>query len=94
MNIYSVPKECEDIPSDKSGVYTIYPSSQNHPVHVLCIMEKGKKWTVSICPLTMSNMDKQLDLFVKFCIFVFPYVYFKTFIFLDNLDISLIKIAN
>ncbi|XP_076072755.1 microfibril-associated glycoprotein 4-like isoform X1 [Mytilus galloprovincialis] len=45
-NLNNIPRECEDIQSNSSGDYTIYPSSQNHPVHVYCIMEKGKKWTV------------------------------------------------
>ncbi|XP_071133318.1 uncharacterized protein [Mytilus edulis] len=45
-NQQKFPRECEDIQSNSCGVYRIYPSSQNHPVYVYCIMEKGKKWTV------------------------------------------------
>ncbi|XP_076072757.1 ficolin-2-like [Mytilus galloprovincialis] len=45
-NMNNIPKECEDLHSNRSGVYTIYPTNEHQPVQVFCIMEYGKKWTV------------------------------------------------
>ncbi|VDI17172.1 Hypothetical predicted protein [Mytilus galloprovincialis] len=39
-------EECEDIQTNKDGVYTIYPGGGDRAVLVYCIMRQTKKWTV------------------------------------------------
>ncbi|CAC5384513.1 Angiopoietin-related protein 6,Angiopoietin-related protein 2,Microfibril-associated glycoprotein 4,Angiopoietin-related protein 1,Fibrinogen C domain-containing protein 1 [Mytilus coruscus] len=43
-----LPSECEDIDSDKDGVYSVYPKGKSYSrrISVYCIMMGEKKWTV------------------------------------------------
>ncbi|XP_076114482.1 low-density lipoprotein receptor-like isoform X1 [Mytilus galloprovincialis] len=43
-----LPSECEDISSDKDGVYLVYPKGKmtSRKIFVYCIMSGNKKWTV------------------------------------------------
>lgn len=48
LSIYSEKRECEDIPVNINGVYTIHPDGGDRAVLVYCILGQTKKWTVSI----------------------------------------------
>ncbi|XP_071123152.1 very low-density lipoprotein receptor-like [Mytilus edulis] len=53
-----LPSECEDISSDKDGVYLVYPKGKmtSRKIFVYCIMSGNKKWTV-IQKRTDGSMD-------------------------------------
>ncbi|XP_076114481.1 microfibril-associated glycoprotein 4-like [Mytilus galloprovincialis] len=53
-----LPSECEDISSDKDGIYLVYPKGKmtSRKISVYCIMSGNKKWTV-IQKRTDGSMD-------------------------------------
>jgi hypothetical protein len=49
-----LPRECDDIVGNVSGVYEIYPDGTSRSVSVYCNMDKTDKWTVRIRVLVSS----------------------------------------
>ena len=41
-----MPRECDDIIANVSGVYEIYPDGTSRSASVYCNMDKTDKWTV------------------------------------------------
>jgi len=44
-----LPRECDDIIGNVSGVYEIYPDGTSRSVSAYCNMDKTDKWTVRFC---------------------------------------------
>ncbi|CAC5364193.1 VLDLR [Mytilus coruscus] len=55
-----LPSECEDISSDKDGVYLVYPKVKmtSRKIFVYCIMSGNKKWTV-----IQKKTDESVDFY-------------------------------